>query len=186
MSSLNEIEVMKIIDDSLTKIEDAAVRNRILKWAWSKFSTDKQVTDEEIKIRDIRPSKTVKKQKSKSSVKKQKNSPSIVKSLNLNPKGKKPFLEFVKEKQPESDQEKCVLSVYHMQHNLELTNIDSNHVYTCYKIMKWRVPADLENTLRVTASQKGWIDTSNLKDIKTSTHGDNLVEQDLPSSKKGK
>lgn len=66
-----------------------------------------------------------------------------------------------------------------MQHNLEIENIDSNHVYTCFKIMKWRSPSGLENTLKVTASQKGWLDTRNLKDIKTTTHGENLIEHNL-------
>jgi len=186
MSSLSELEVMKIIDDSLSQIADEATKNRILKWAWLKYSTEKQTVNQVIEEQKPKPNKKKKKQKSKSSIRKQKSSLSIVKNLNLSPKGKTSFAEFIKEKQPVSDQEKCVASVYHMQRNLELENIDVNHVYTCYKIMKWRVPADLENTLAVTASQKGWLDTTNFKDIKITTHGENLIEQDLPKKVKAK
>lgn len=186
MSSLNELDVMKIIDESLSQIEDDATKERILKWIWSKYSKEKPPTDEEVISPKKKHKKSTKKQKPKSSTNKQKSSLSIVKSLNLSPKGKKSCKEFVEEKQPKSDQEKCVVSVYHMQHNLELENIDVNHIFTCYKICKWRVPADLDNTLKVIASQKGWLDTSNGNDIKTTTHGENLVEHDLPKVTKGK
>jgi len=186
MSSLNELDAMKIIDDALSQIEDDAIKERILKWVWSKYSKEKPPISEENISPKTKAKKPTKKSKTKSLSKKQKTTLSIVKNLNLSPKGKKAFKTFIEEKQPKSDQEKCTVSVYHMQHNLELTNIDTNHIFTCYKIGKWRVPADLDNTLKVTASQKGWLDTSDGNNIKTTTLGENLIEHDLPKASKGK
>jgi len=186
MSSLNELDTMKIIDEALSKIEDNATIERILKWVWSKYSKEKSSIEEEVIVPQKKAKKATKGLKTKSSTKKQKTTLSIVKNLNLSPKGKKLIKDFVEAKQPKSDQEKCVVSVYHMQHNLELESIDVNHIFTCYKICNWRVPADLDNTLKVTASQKGWLDTSDGNNIKTTTHGENLVEHDLPKANKGK
>ncbi len=186
MSSFSELDAMKIIDEALSKIEDEVTRLRILNWVWSKYSKEKPPNDKEIIVTKPKNKKSIKKSKAKRSSKKQKTTLSIVKSLNLSPKGKKSFKDFIKSKQPKSDQEKCTVSVYHMQHNLEIENIDVNHIFTCYKISKWRVPKNLDGTLKVTASQKGWLDTSNGNNIKTTTLGENLVEHDLPKVKKGK
>lgn len=186
MSPLNELDAMKNIDDALSQIEDYVTKERILKWVWSKHSKEKPLVEEETPPPQKETKKLVKKLKAKSSSKKQKTTLSIVKNLNLSPKGKKAFKDFIEEKQPKSDQEKCTVSVYHMQHNLELTNISVNHIFTSYKISKWRVPSGLDNTLKVTASQKGWLDTSDGNNIKTTTLGENLVEHDLPKVKKGK
>jgi hypothetical protein len=49
--------------------------------------------------------------------------------------------------------------------------------------MKWRVPADLANTLQYTASKDGWLDTKKMDDIKVTTIGENVVEHDLPPGK---
>ncbi len=186
MSTLNELDAMKIIDDALSQIEDGVTKERILKWVWSKYSKEKTPTVEESTPHKMKNEKSKKDSKTKSSSKKQKTTLSLVKDLNLSPEGKKVFKDFIEEKKPKSNQEKCTVSVYHMQHNLELTDIGTNHIFTCYKIGKWRVPADLDNTLKVTASQKGWLDTSDGNNIKTTTLGENLIEHDLPKEKKRK
>jgi hypothetical protein len=49
--------------------------------------------------------------------------------------------------------------------------------------MKWRIPADLFNTLAYTASHYGWLDTSNYQALKVTTMGENLLEHDLPKKK---
>ena len=57
-------------------------------------------------------------------------------------------------------------------------------MFTCYKNAKWRLPADLDNTLRYTACDKGWLDTSSMMDIKLTPEGENFVEFDLPQKSK--
>jgi hypothetical protein len=52
--------------------------------------------------------------------------------------------------------------------------------------MKWRVPTDLVNLLRVTASRTHWIDTRSMKALKITPSGRNLVIHDLPAQPKAK
>jgi hypothetical protein len=182
MSSVNEIEAITILENTLSQLEDPAARDRVLKWAWDKYSTrPSPLTDMATEINKP-PRKGKKKAKSPA---KTKSGPSIVKDLNLNPEGKKSFRDFVQEKQPSTNQEKCTAAIYYLRHELGIDNISINHVFTCYKNANWRV-TDLYNILVLTASRKGWVDTSNTENIAITTHGENLVEFDLPHKTKGK
>jgi hypothetical protein len=172
---MDEIEAMKLIDETMTKINDSAVRNRIMQWAWNKFSTESKPST------DTKGS-TSKKTKRKSAERKSKSKTtlSIVKDLNLKPSGKKSLAEFADVKKPSSNLERLIVSAYYLQHELKHAPIDANDVFTCFKHMNWRKPADIAGKLRWIASQKGWLDTSNTNDIKTTPHGENFVEHDLP------
>jgi hypothetical protein len=108
---------------------------------------------------------------------------SIIKDLNLNPSGKLSFKDFIKEKQPKSFHEKNVVAVYYLKNTLELAGLSPNHVFTCYKSAAWPVPANLYQKLTITASEKGWIDTSDTANILLSTQGENYVDYSLPKGK---
>jgi len=106
---------------------------------------------------------------------------SAVKDLNLRPNGKQSFVDFVADKEPSTNYERCLVSVYYLSEVLGLDEVGANHVYTCFKAHKnWRNPADLRNTLAKTASRKNWLDTSNMEAIKLTPQGMNAVEHDLP------
>lgn len=190
MGNISEIDVLKAIDDSLSGLDDPEARNRVLDWAWKKYSSKPipSVIDETA-IPEINGAagKTKKKAKRADSKKKSKtkgkSSLSMVKDLNLKPKGNQSLDEFVDQKKPSSHYEKCAVSTYYLKHELGLSAISENHVFTCMKHMKWRIPADLSNTLAYTASRYGWLDTSDLQNIKITTMGENLVEHDLPRKK---
>ena len=109
---------------------------------------------------------------------------SILKDLNLKPKSKKSFDAFVTEKKPVSNFDKVTVAIYYLEHTLGISKVSVNHVYTFFKQIKWRVPADLANTI-AQAGTRGLLDNSDSENIKLGTHGENLVEQDLPK-KKGK
>src|SRR5205823_2576602 len=111
---------------------------------------------------------------------------SLSKDLNLKPKGNQSFDEFVQIKDPKSLYEKCTIAVYYLRTELSITGVSASHVYTCFKHMKWKLPADLGNTLSYTASQHGWLDTSNMQDLNVTAMGENLVEHDLPKKSKKK
>lgn len=184
MTKISEIEAIKLIDDILSQIEDSLIRDRILQWACSKFSSlpAPKISTEENK-------ETKKPKKKKGNVRKstkRKPSNSIVKKLNLNPSNEKTFKDFVTEKKPSTNYEKSVTCVYYLQNILKNTPITVNHVFTCFKIVEWRVPSNLRNILHWVASQKGWLDTSNTEDIKITTHGENLIDHDLPKKIKAK
>jgi len=191
MGNASEIDVLKTIDGALSNLEDPEARNRVLSWAWNKFSTTPPpLVDDPSGVGKSRTGKSgVKKKPSGAKAKgkgKSKASLSLVKDLNFKPKGKKPFDEFIGTKKPSSYYEKSTISAYYLKHELSISAISANHIFTCFKHMNWRVPANLLNTLAYTASRYGWLDTSNREDIKVTTMGENLVEHDLLPKKDSK
>ncbi len=104
--------------------------------------------------------------------------------MNLKPSSKKFLSDFVKEKNPSSNKQKIIVAIYYLHHELNHSSIDPNAVYTCFKHMNWRVPANIESELFWLASQRGWLDTSNRMDIKITTHGENFVEHDIVKKNK--
>jgi hypothetical protein len=191
MTKIGEIDALRAVDDALSGLEDSGARNRVLAWAWDKFSSkpapstvaDQEVAKDTLEGRKFQKEPSSAKGKAKS---KAKGSLGMVKDLNLKPKDKTSLDEFIEKKKPTSYYEKCATLVYYLKNELCLPNVTENHVYSCFKHMKWRIPADLSNTLAYTASQYGWLDTSNLQDVKVTTMGENLVEHDLPKKKGSK
>lgn len=110
-------------------------------------------------------------------------SPSRVKGLDLAPKGKKSFEAFVAEKQPRTQDDKNAVSVYYLSEIAQITPVTMEHVYTCYRDRAWAVPTDVANSLQVTASRKGFIDTTDMDDIRLEPRGTNYVEHSLPVKK---
>jgi hypothetical protein len=184
MKEISELEAMKSIDDAMSAVSDPSTRVRILRWAWSKFSPSPTAPIEEEEP-DGSKAKTKKKgKKARKPVKSKKTSRTMLKDLNLKPSGTKSFKDFAAEKKPGSNLEKCVVAVYYVERIIKKGPVSADHVFTCFKAEGWRVPSDLDNTLQYVASQKAWIDTRDMSDIKVTTHGENLIEHDLPKAEK--
>lgn len=184
----SEIKALGVVDKEL-ELLDPAARKRILRWAWDKYGAEEGSIEKSVK--DKKDTRTVRRKggavkKKARKGRKAKSRPTIVKDLNLRPKGKQSFIEFSTSKRPTNNQEKCAVAVYYLKHELNRDDIDVNKVYTCFKAANWRAPANLENALAVTAHRKGWLDTGDLGNITPTTHGENLVEHDLPRAAKGK
>ena len=109
--------------------------------------------------------------------------PTVRKDLDLRPNGKTPLLEFAESKEPKNNYDRNVVSVYYLRRIADTEIVSIDHVFTCYREMGWREPADLANSLALTASKKGFLDTSTSKDIKLTPTGRNHVEHDLPRKK---
>ena len=186
---MTELDALRTIDEALAGLEDGAMRDRVLRWACQKYAvgTPTPAIGDQRVIRNRRANAPQAKAKGRPRAKASSGtSPSIVRDLNLKPKGRDSFDQFAAKKKPGSNQHKCVVAVYYLRHELGLSSITSDHVYTCFKHMQWRVPASLANTMAYVASVHGWLDTRNMGDIKLTTIGENLVEHDLPSlSKRG-
>jgi hypothetical protein len=183
---MTEFEALKMIDQALAALDDNPTRDRVLRWACQKYivavapmasAVGGTVTVSTPERRHGARSKGKSRTRSSTS-----GSPSIVRDLNLKPKGKDPFDEFAAQKRPASHKHRCVVAVYYLAHELDLSAITVNHVFTCFKHMQWRVPSNLANTLAYVASVHGWLDTRSMADIKITTIGENLVEHDLPES----
>jgi len=112
-------------------------------------------------------------------------SPSAVRDLDLAPKGETSLKDFVAEKQPKTNHDKNVVSVYYLAEVLRLNGVTVDHVFTCYKDMRWREPGNLGNSLALTANRKRFLDTASLDDIKLTPAGRNHVDHDLPPKRKG-
>jgi len=177
---MKEIEALKTIDEVLAGLDDNAARDRVLRWACQKYTIGAQPPAVGA-APDPRAPAPRSKPKGKSRAKANSaTSPSVVRDLNLKPKGKDSFDQFAAQKKPGSNQHKCVVAVYYLRHELALSSITVDHVYTCFKHMQWRVPSSLANTMAYVSSVHGWLDTRNMGDIKLTTIGENLVEHDLP------
>lgn len=102
------------------------------------------------------------------------------KDINLHPEGKQSLRAFAAEKAPVGFNEMNAVAVYYLQETLALDAIEPGHVLTAFHECGWRVPADPDNALRKTASTKKWLDTSDMKAIRLTFTGRNLVQHDLP------
>jgi hypothetical protein len=112
-------------------------------------------------------------------------SPSAVRDLDLAPRGETSLKDFVAEKHPKTNHDKNVVSVYYLAEVLRLSGVTVDHVFTCYKDMRWREPGNLANSLALTANRKRFLDTASLDDIKLTPAGRNHVDHDLPPKAKG-
>jgi hypothetical protein len=111
--------------------------------------------------------------------------PAIVKDLNLAGDGKKKRLkEFYEKFTPTSNFERNLIFVYYLQHELGLTGITVDHVFTCYRDIQVRAPAALLQSLWDTSNRRGWLDTSTTEDIKVTVPGMNYLEHDMPRANK--
>ena len=82
---------------------------------------------------------------------------------------------------PSSHQQKQAVILYWLKHEAGLgTGITVDHVNTCYLDANWARPAELPNSLSVTANKKGWLDSRNFDDLKITTRGEDIVQHDLP------
>ena len=102
----------------------------------------------------------------------------IIPSLNLRPSGKKSLEEFYAEHPVKSYYEYNLLLVYYLEKVLNEKSININHLYTCYKVLNIKVP-NIYQSIADTKKRKGWIDFSNMNDLKVSTVGENYLEHDL-------
>jgi hypothetical protein len=137
--------------------------------------------------------RTISTRKAKSSsggaarVKRKAGLPRVVKDLSMRPKGKKSFADFAAEKQPATHQQKQADILYWLREFGGMSEgITIDHVNTCYLEAKWPRPANLANAIPVTAKKKGWIDSSELSNIRLTTRGEDEVVHELPPTSKQK
>lgn len=109
---------------------------------------------------------------------------SIVKDLNLKPKDKKSLKAFFEEKKPETNIESNAVFVYYLEKILTVSVINIDHIFTCYREVRSRIPGNLKQSIADSGSKYGYIDTSDMRNIKIIVRGVNLVVHDLPKKKK--
>lgn len=129
------------------------------------------------------PSKrTASKPKSKAKTKKSSDSTgSFLKDLNLmGDDTTKSLRDFYGQYEIKTNLERTLAFVYYLQYEKELAGININHIFTCYRgIDGLKVPGNLKQNLLDTSFKKGWLDTSDMEDIKVPVSGMNHIEHDL-------
>lgn len=111
--------------------------------------------------------------------KKTNKSVSADRNLNLRPTGQRSFADFTTEKVPTNNHEKNLLSVYYLTEVLDQASVTAAQIVSCYDDRGWRVPSDIKNSLQVTASTQGWINTEKSEEIILEVKGRNHVKFDM-------
>jgi hypothetical protein len=109
----------------------------------------------------------------------------FIEDLHLEAAGGHPALvEFMDAKLPITNEERNLVFLYYLQYTLKIKSITLDHVYTCYRGAKIRAPLNMENSLRITAEQHGWIKTTQNGNLSVTPEGKQYVEKQLPKKKK--
>lgn len=109
---------------------------------------------------------------------------SRAKDLNFHPEGKISLRDFWTQKAPGNNHERNLVIVRYLEETLQIEKIEVGQVLAGYEAVDERSPAIPDNSLMVTASQKGWLDTSDMKAIRTTHGGINFLKFDMPKKKK--
>lgn len=106
--------------------------------------------------------------------------PNIVKDLDLAGSGNTPRLkDFYNQFNPKSNYERNLIFVYYLNHNLGLSGITLDHIFTCYRDVPGLKAPSLQQSLWDTSKHKGWVDTSDGDDITVTRAGMNYLEHDM-------
>jgi hypothetical protein len=110
----------------------------------------------------------------------------VVQTLQLSGGDGTPSLvEFMDAKFPITNEERNLVFVYYLQHLLKAKGITGDHVFTCYKQAKIRVPANLASSLQTTVTQRRWIKMTKTGRLSVTPGGKLYVEKQLPKKLKG-
>lgn len=110
-----------------------------------------------------------------------------VRDLDLRPKGVQSFDDFTAEKKPRDNQERFVLAIYWLEQIAKVSPITLGHVSATFKQTSgWREPANVRAGVQMTAHRKNWLDTSDMANLRTTSHGRNFVGHDMPVLSKKK
>lgn len=110
----------------------------------------------------------------------------VVQKLDLSGTKDRPSLvEFMDSKFPITNEERNLVFLYYLQHLLKTKAITADHIYTCYKEAKIRVPLSLESSLKATANQHRWIKMTKTGRLSVTPSGKLYVEKQLPKKLKG-
>jgi hypothetical protein len=93
--------------------------------------------------------------------------------------------DFYEKKAPTTNQEKITVFSYYITKYLAIPEILPGHIISCYNEVSEKKPLNIIQLFRDIKHRKGWIDTGEGSgSAKISIAGENLVEHDLPMSKK--
>lgn len=91
---------------------------------------------------------------------------------------------FMDTKFPFTNEERNLVFVYYMQNFIKQKPITVDHLFTCYRKAKIRIPLNLEHSLQLTANQKKWVRVTKTGHISVTADGKRYLEKQLPKKTK--
>jgi len=105
------------------------------------------------------------------------------KTLDIAPKGKTTWAEFVAAKKPTTNDEKNTAAVYWLLEEAARPTAGISQIVTLFIAAKWDLPKNPKNSAQI-AGTHGLLDTSNSDDIKLTSQGTALVVNTMPKPTK--
>lgn len=109
---------------------------------------------------------------------------SIDKTLDTAPKGVEPWKSFVDAKKPTNLKDQNLVAVYWLTEVASNTAVSASQIVTLFVDAKWKLASNVKNSLQVTASTTGYLDTADMNDIKITARGISHVLNSLPTPDK--
>ncbi len=94
------------------------------------------------------------------------------------------LVEFMDAKFPITNEERNLVFLYYLQYIAGQKTISIDHIFTCYKEAKIRVPLNLEVSLQTTADQRHWIKMAQTGRLSVTPSGKLYVDKQLPKKLK--
>ncbi len=94
------------------------------------------------------------------------------------------LVEFMDNKFPITNEERNLVFLYYLQYLKKDKQLNVDHIFTCYKAAKIRVPLNLEASLRTTVEHRRWIKMTKTGKLSVSPAGKLYVEKQLPKKLK--
>lgn len=118
----------------------------------------------------------------KQTVDKPKPSYKFLETLDLAASEDRPSLvQYMDAKFPVTNEERNLVFLHYLQHMRRIKPITVDHIYTCYRVSKIRVPLSIEKSLHMAAN---WINISKTGRLSVKAVGRRYVEKQLPKRSK--
>jgi hypothetical protein len=95
------------------------------------------------------------------------------------------FAQFARDKKPKTNFEFNAVALYYLHETLKIKAVNADHIYTCYDAVGRRLPRALVQSIRDSASDKGFININDWENLRLTANGMNLVQHDLPAPTAG-
>lgn len=106
--------------------------------------------------------------------------PGFAKDLDLSGGTDGPSLkEFYGRYDHKTNYERNLIFTYYLKQVISIDKVNLDHIFTCYRNVEHKIPKALEQSMRDTAKDKGWVDIDNLEDIDVPIAGINHLEHDM-------
>lgn len=94
------------------------------------------------------------------------------------------LVEFMDSKFPITYEERNLVFLHYLHNIRKIKPVKIDHIYTCYKAAKIRVPLNIENSLETTAKQRRWIKIAKNGNLTVTPAGKQYLEKQLPKKVK--